>query len=171
MCPALNQPYHLKYVKTPSEWRHQAPLQKQGPAPVIVMPRQVSINTTSTGARQPSSHMASNQSQPTATRKAPTTNNQKCHNQSGCMTQCKLDTGMNQAGRGKTKQATTTTDNQSAANSNPYASIKTSTESMAKNGPSAESIQKTKCNTHGFPIVMHIRTYSFRRDSYESIHE
>jgi hypothetical protein len=27
------------------------------------------------------------------------------------------------------------------------------------------------CNTHGFPIVMHVRTYGFRRDSYESIHE
>jgi hypothetical protein len=27
------------------------------------------------------------------------------------------------------------------------------------------------CNTHGFPIVMHVRMYGFRRDSYESIHE
>ena len=31
-------------------------------------------------------------------------------------------------------------------------------------------IQKI-CNTHGFPIVMHVCTYSFRHDSYESIHE
>jgi hypothetical protein len=25
------------------------------------------------------------------------------------------------------------------------------------------------CNTHGFPIVTHVRTYGFRRDSHESI--
>jgi hypothetical protein len=38
---------------------------------------------------------------------------------------------------------------------------------------SARNAQKKGecCNTHGFPIVMHIRTYGFRRDSYESIHE
>jgi hypothetical protein len=31
--------------------------------------------------------------------------------------------------------------------------------------------RKHVCNTHGFPIVTHVRTYGFRRDSYESIHE
>jgi hypothetical protein len=28
-----------------------------------------------------------------------------------------------------------------------------------------------KCNTHGFPIMMHVHMYGFRHDSYESIHE
>jgi hypothetical protein len=37
--------------------------------------------------------------------------------------------------------------------------------------PKAYSLIYSTCNTHGFPIVTHVRTYGFRRDSHESIHE
>jgi hypothetical protein len=36
---------------------------------------------------------------------------------------------------------------------------------------SEDNLSGSVCNTHGFPIMMHVHMYGFRHDSYESIHE
>jgi hypothetical protein len=113
------------------------------------MPKQVSFNTTSTQAKQTSSQASSNHSKAATTRNKQTTNNQKCHNQSSCTMQGKSDKGTNEAGKGMTKQAATTASNQSATVHNPYTSVETSSESMAKMVPVQNPYKKQKAHQNG----------------------